>query len=72
MQRDYHSVMLENNSLHSKLENLENVFIGTTIEKHHDGSVSNSKISDTYTHSNVRQERSNNRCRVRIEIWSDR
>ena len=53
MQRDYHSVMLENNSLHQKLENLENVFIGTTIEKHHDGSVSNSKISDTYTHSNV-------------------
>lgn len=41
-----------------KLENLENVFIGTTIEKHHDGSVSNSKISDTYTQSNVRDGRS--------------
>jgi hypothetical protein len=31
--RDFENVMLENAYLQSKLENLENVFIGTTINK---------------------------------------
>ena len=32
-ERDYHGVMLENNSLISKLENLENIFVGAPIQK---------------------------------------
>ena len=30
-ERDFESVMFENNTLYGKLENLENVFIGTAI-----------------------------------------
>ncbi len=32
-ERDYQSVMLENNGLMSKLENLENIFVGAPIQK---------------------------------------
>ena len=32
-ERDYQGVMLENNSLMSKLENLENIFVGAPIQK---------------------------------------
>lgn len=32
-ERDYQSVMLENNSLMSKLENLENIFVGGQASK---------------------------------------
>jgi hypothetical protein len=31
--RDYEGVIHENQSLYSKLENLENVFIGTPLER---------------------------------------
>ena len=45
--------MFENSQLNKKLENLENVFIGSAIEKNDDGSVSNSKITDSYSNKNV-------------------
>ena len=32
-ERDYQGVMLENNGLVSKLENLENIFVGAPIQK---------------------------------------
>lgn len=45
--------MFENSQLNKKLENLENVFIGSAIEKNDDGSVNNSKITDSYSNKNV-------------------
>jgi hypothetical protein len=32
-ERDYQSVMLENTGLISKLENLENIFVGAPVQK---------------------------------------
>ncbi len=32
-ERDYHSVMQENEGLMTKLENLENIFVGAPIQK---------------------------------------
>jgi len=47
--------MWENNTLYGKLENLENVFIGTAIQR--DGlSSANSKISQDYTTSTLMLE----------------
>jgi kinesin family protein 12 len=43
-ERDFENVMFENNTLYGKLENLENVFIGSAIQR--DGvSSSHSKLS---------------------------
>ena len=47
--------MFENNTLHGKLENLENVFIGSAIQR--DGiSSSHSKLSQDYTTSTLMLE----------------
>ena len=32
-ERDFENIMFENNALYSKLENLENVFIGSAIQR---------------------------------------
>lgn len=39
-ERDYQSVMTENNGLISKLENLENIFVGAPIKKPSTGTPS--------------------------------
>ena len=44
MERDFENVMFENNTLYGKLENLENVFIGSSIQREGLAS-SNSKLS---------------------------
>jgi kinesin family member 12 len=54
-ERDFENVMFENNSLYGKLENLENVFIGASIQR--DGlSSSHSKLSQDYTTSTLMLE----------------
>ena len=54
-ERDFENVMFENNTLYGKLENLENVFIGSAIQR--DGlSSSNSKLSQDYTTSTLMLE----------------
>jgi hypothetical protein len=51
-ERDFENVMFENNTLYGKLENLENVFIGSSIQR--DGlSSSHSKMSQDYTTSTL-------------------
>jgi hypothetical protein len=32
-ERDHENIMFENNTLYSKLENLENIFIGSSINR---------------------------------------
>ena len=54
-ERDFESVMFENNTLYGKLENLENVFIGSSIQR--EGlSSSHSKLSQDYTTSTLMLE----------------
>lgn len=51
-ERDFENVMFENNTLYGKLENLENVFIGSSIQR--DGlQSSHSKMSQEYTTSTL-------------------
>ena len=53
-ERDYHGVMLENNGLMSKLENLENIFVGAPIQKQSPGGASIG--TEKYTISKVRHD----------------
>lgn len=55
-ERDFESVMFENNTLYGKLENLENVFIGSAIQREGISSSSNSKLSQDYTTSTLMLE----------------
>lgn len=74
--------MFENSQLNKKLENLENVFIGSAIEKNDDGSVSNSKITDSYSNKNVSSWQTNlmhinilkfyTRCIQRTKSWESK
>ena len=54
-EREFENVMFENNTLYGKLENLENVFIGSAIAR--DGlSSAHSKLSQDYTTSTLMLE----------------
>ena len=59
-ERDFENVMFENNTLYGKLENLENVFIGSAIQR--DGlssaqtSTGSSKLTQDYTTSTLMLE----------------
>jgi len=52
-ERDFENVMFENNTLYGKLENLENVFIGSAIQR--DG------LSSSHSHS---QQNSSNHSKL--------
>ena len=52
-ERDYRGVMLENNSLLSKLENLENIFVGAPIEKMNGGPPGSKIVTERYVASKV-------------------
>lgn len=51
MERDLANVNFENETLNSKLENLENVFIGSAIPRNQNGP--NLKLSEDYATSTV-------------------
>jgi kinesin family protein 12 len=55
-ERDFENVMFENNTLFGKLENLENVFIGSAIQRDGLVSSSSSKLSNDYTTSTLMLE----------------
>lgn len=51
-ERKNNNITSENQILTSKLQNLENVFVGSSILRHNDGTVSN-EIEGNYTFSAV-------------------
>jgi kinesin family protein 12 len=69
-ERDFEGVMFENNTLYGKLENLENVFIGSSIQRDFGGGSSSvsSKMSQDYTTSTLMLENTELKKKVaRIE-----
>lgn len=61
--RDYENVLFENNTLNSKLENLENVFIGSAIQRNPAKSKSN--LSSDYATSTLMLE--NQKLKKKLE-----
>jgi kinesin family member 12 len=55
-ERDFENVMFENNTLYGKLENLENVFIGSTIQRDGLSSSHSNKLTQDYTTSTLMLE----------------
>jgi kinesin family protein 12 len=55
-ERDFENVMFENNTLYGKLENLENVFIGSTIQREGLASSHSNKLTQDYTTSTLMLE----------------
>lgn len=67
-ERDFESVMFENSTLYTKLENLENVFIGTPLSKA-DDERGKQKFTQDYQTSTLMLE--NNELRRKIAQLSD-
>ena len=63
-ERDFENVMFENAQLQNKLENLENVFIGSAIQRQMAQRPSTEGLSQDYTTSNLLIE--NNDLKKRI------
>lgn len=55
-ERDFENVMFENNTLYGKLENLENVFIGSKIQRDGLSSSHSNKLTQDYTTSTLMLE----------------
>lgn len=55
-ERDFENVMFENNTLYGKLENLENVFIGSAIQRDGLSSGQSNKLTHDYTTSTLMLE----------------
>lgn len=50
-ERDFENVMWENQTLYTKLENLENVFIGTRLTRQQDGKMEDTKSQLTHDYA---------------------
>lgn len=53
-EKDHDNVMFENNTLYSKLENLENIFISSSIKRN--DMQSNAQLSNDYSISTLQLE----------------
>jgi hypothetical protein len=62
----YHKSMLENQSLHMKLENLESAFVGSVPVRGSDGTIQAPKISREYTISTLLNENTNLKKRLKM------
>ena len=63
---DYENVMYENQTLYSKLENLENVFIGQPSRRPNTMSSTSNSLTQEYADSTLQLE--NNELKRRIAI----
>ena len=63
---DYENVMFENQTLYSKLENLENVFIGQPSRRPNTMNSTNDNLTQEYADSTLQLE--NNELKRRIAI----